>query len=52
MRAEVVEHLGKAHPEELFPEPIDEDARGQRIVLGGDPLREVEPREVLAFRRL
>ena len=45
LRAEVVEHAAEPGAEELLPEPVHEDAGGERVLPGDDPVREVEPRE-------
>ena len=48
LRAEIVERLGKADAEELPPHAIDEDARGERIARGDQPVGEVEAGGALA----
>ncbi len=45
LRAEVVDRRAEAGAEELLPEPVDEDAGGQRVFRGDDPARQIEPGE-------
>ena len=42
LRAHVVEHLRETHAEELSPQPVHEDARGERVFLRDNPLGQVE----------
>ena len=50
LEAEVVLGLDDPAAEELLPFAVDRDARGERVLFGDEPLREVEARESLARR--
>ncbi len=38
LAAEVIEHVGNPFAEKLFPQAVDVVARGEGILLGGDPV--------------
>ena len=50
LRAEVLARLDEAAAEDLLPEPIDGDARDERVVLVDQPAREPEPVDGLISR--
>ena len=49
LRAEIFQNLGKTRAEELAPQAVDEGARGERILLGDDPVRQIQARGAAAI---
>ena len=41
--SEIFEAARQTSPVEQLPQPVDEDARGERVVARGQPVREVQP---------
>ena len=52
LRAEFIDLRAERVAEELLPEPVHKDARGERVLGRDEPVRQIEPRETMAVRRL
>ena len=50
LRAEILQNLGKAGPEELAPQAVDKSARGERILRRHQPVRQIQARGAAAAR--
>ena len=45
LRAEIIHDGGDARAKELFPEPVHNRPRGERIVARNQPVRQIQPRK-------
>ena len=52
MRPKIIEHLGQTHAVKLFPKPVHDDSRCQRIVLRDQPIGQIQSRQLRLVARM